>query len=66
MFDWVLQVPILSIICYLPLAGAVIIITAPVLLKSGLLVLGLSLLAGVYPAVRSALVAPVASMREMT
>jgi len=25
MFDWVLQVPILSIICYLPLAGAVII-----------------------------------------
>ncbi|MGB5399849.1 MAG: proton-conducting transporter membrane subunit, partial [Thermoanaerobaculia bacterium] len=25
MFDWVLQVPILSIICYLPLAGAVVI-----------------------------------------
>ena len=26
MFDWVLEIPILSIVCYLPLAGALVII----------------------------------------
>ena len=56
--EWVVR----STLHFVP-AGTVIVVTTAILLKSCFAVLVLSLLAGVYPAAKSAFVPPVISMR---